>query len=124
MWQQFHELRVSDAFTGEWDRFFQESVHTRAQPMLYQYVSRLIFKELVKKQYAVCSDSCEVKPHGKTKMSCVTLVNMCAVRYNARLKNHHWNTRRREGGTETWTNELDRGGLWHISDETHALYNH
>ncbi len=26
-----------------------------------------------------------------------------------------------EEGTETWTNELDRGGLWHISDETHAL---
>ncbi len=54
---------VSDVFTGEWDRFFQESVHTRAQPKLYQYLSlRLIFKELVKKQYAVCSDSCEVEP--------------------------------------------------------------
>jgi hypothetical protein len=25
-------------------------------------------------------------------------------------------------GTETWTNELDRGGLWHINDQAHAVF--
>ena len=25
-------------------------------------------------------------------------------------------------GTETWTNEIDRGGLWHISDDTYSVF--
>ena len=27
-----------------------------------------------------------------------------------------------ERGTETWTNAVDRGGLWHISDETYMVF--
>ena len=27
-----------------------------------------------------------------------------------------------ERGTETWTNLIDRGGLWHISDQTYSLF--
>ena len=26
-------------------------------------------------------------------------------------------------GTETWTNMIDRGGLWHINDQTYSLFN-
>ena len=27
-----------------------------------------------------------------------------------------------ERGTETWTNMVDRGGLWHISDQTYSIF--
>ena len=27
-----------------------------------------------------------------------------------------------EQGTETWLNELDRGGLWHTNDMAYALF--
>lgn len=27
-----------------------------------------------------------------------------------------------DGGTETWTNLVDRGGLWHVSDETYSIF--
>ncbi len=37
MWQKFHELRVSDEFTGEWEKLFQESLGKPALPTLYQY---------------------------------------------------------------------------------------
>ena len=26
-------------------------------------------------------------------------------------------------GTETWTNRIDRGGLWHINDQTYSMFN-
>ena len=27
-----------------------------------------------------------------------------------------------DGGTETWTNLVDRGGLWHMNDQTYRLF--
>ena len=27
-----------------------------------------------------------------------------------------------ERGTETWTNMVDRGGIWHISDQTYSIF--
>ena len=27
-----------------------------------------------------------------------------------------------EGGTEDWINSIDRGGLWHINDQTYSLF--
>lgn len=27
-----------------------------------------------------------------------------------------------EKGTEDWTNLIDRGGLWHINDQTYSLF--
>ena len=26
-------------------------------------------------------------------------------------------------GMETWTNRIDRGGLWHINDQTYSIFN-
>ena len=28
-----------------------------------------------------------------------------------------------DGGTETWLNMIDRGGLWHVNDQTYSLFN-
>ena len=27
-----------------------------------------------------------------------------------------------DGGTETWLNMVDRGGLWHVNDQTYGLF--
>ena len=27
-----------------------------------------------------------------------------------------------DGGTETWMNMIDRGGLWHVNDQTYSLF--
>lgn len=130
MWEKYHELRVSDSFRSKWDDLFQKSLGTQAMPTLFQYVTRLVFKELLAKKYAVCKPNTEVEPSSlsweeenalryvggyvcrkvweklvKSSLSCKEdmlsfIVNMCGDEGD-------------DGGTETWTNDIDRGGLWH-----------
>lgn len=142
MWQQFHELHVSDTFTGEWDKFFQESLSKQGMPTLFQYVTRKIFHELLENQYAVCDNSDEVQPCPLTweEENALRYVGgyvcrkvKCDIKKSslARAKKEEMSDlvmdlcgdeMDEDEGTETWTNAIDRGGLWHISDETHALF--
>lgn len=87
MWGGFHKLRTSDQFKKEWENFL-ETTGQVALPTFYQYVSSVVFKELVKQQYqisgsatetqqdispitlecsALCSRSCLSKSAGKTQ---------------------------------------------------------
>ena len=136
MWEKYHELRVSDSFTGEWDKLFQDSLGKQAMPTLFQYVSRQVFKELLANDHAVCDAHNDIQP------SPLTWEEENALRYVGgfvcrkvrqqitELSLPHkedmllltialcGDETDEEWGTETWTNEIDRGGLWHISDDT------
>ena len=136
MWEKYHELRVSDSFTGEWDKLFQDSLGKQAMPTLFQYVSRQVFKELLANDHAVCDAHNDIQP------SPLTWEEENALRYVGgfvcrkvrqqitELSLPHkedmllltialcGDETDEERGTETWTNEIDRGGLWHISDDT------
>ena len=62
MWEKYHELRVSDSFTGEWDKLFQDSLGKQAMSTLFQYVSRQVFKELLANDHAVCDAYNDIQP--------------------------------------------------------------
>jgi len=48
MWQEYHQLRTSDSFREDWDKFLLESLGEPASPTFFQFVSHRIFRELVK----------------------------------------------------------------------------
>ena len=45
-----------------------------------------------------------------------------SLRYMASLMKLNGDEDDEERGTEDWTNALDRGGLWHVSDTAYNLF--
>ena len=39
--------------------------------------------------------------------------------FMSELNGDEWNEER---GTEEWVNSIDRGGLWHVKDDTYQLF--
>ena len=109
-------------------------------PTLFQYVSRQVFKELLANDHAVCDAHNDIQP------SSLTWEEENALRYvggfvcrKVRQQITESSLPHKEDmllltialcgdetdedrGTETWTNEIDRGGLWHISDDTYSVF--
>ena len=136
MWEKYHELRVSDSFTGEWDKLFQDSLGKQAMPTLFQYVSRQVFKELLANDHALYVML--IKLYNRVQENALRYVGgfVCRkVRQQITESSlpHKEDTllltiglcgdeADEDRGTETWTNEIDRGGLWHISDDTYSVF--
>lgn len=139
MWKAYHKLRVSDAFQKDWEKFLRDAICQPASPTFFQYVSHRIFKELVKEKHRV-SETLE------DQASPITKEDENALRYVAgyvcrkvqtklkssslpckddmilfisELSGDEWDETQ---GTEEWTNAIDRGGLWHIKDNTYTLF--
>ena len=119
------------------------SGHHAGLPFLFvQFVTDTIFKELIKIEFPVstattttsesphCPLSCEeqnalryvagyVCRKVRTKLETSSLPNkdemiLCIMEMSGDEEG--------DGGTETWTNLVDRGGLWHMNDQTYRLF--
>lgn len=141
MWQKYHELRVSDSFRNDWDKFMRKTIGQAASPTFFQYVSHRIFKDLVKKKHQIVGCSANQKqPSHLTKHEenalryvsgyvCRSVQNKIKssthpnkddmVLFISELSGDEWDEAQ---GTEEWTNAIDRGGLWHMSDDTYTLF--
>ena len=53
MWREYHEIRTSDVFKGQW-KVFLEGAGQVDVPTFYQYVSNELFKEIIK--YKHCTE--------------------------------------------------------------------
>ena len=52
MWSKYHQLRTSTPFKKLWEDFLKISLmDDDNSPILYQYISTFIFKELIKEQF-------------------------------------------------------------------------
>ena len=52
MWGKYYQLRSSKVFHELWRRFFKTSlIDDSSNPILYQYITTHMFKELIKKQF-------------------------------------------------------------------------
>lgn len=122
-------------------QFFQKSVGKKALPAVSQYVTSGVFNELLAKKYVTREHEA-----GEVELSPLTWEDENALRYvggyicrRVREKIAKSSLSHKEDmleltmdlcgdeedvdqGTETWTNEIDRGGLWHISDDTYAVF--
>ena len=138
MWGAYHRLRSSETFHKDWKDFVDESVGLKGYPVLYQFVTHIIFKKLIKAQYPL-SDSTAESPDRP-----LTYQEQNALRYVSGYvihklrhrfeKSHH--PKKTDmilflfefagdelcGNTEEWINSIDRGGLQHVNDLTYNLF--
>ncbi len=143
MWEEYHQLRTTKAFRHEWDKFLEASVGEKQLPTLYQYLTHRMFKELIKNKYAIPETG-----SSEEQLCPLTWEEENALRYVAgyvcrkvqdKLKsssrpdkenmllfmvNLCGDEESEERGTETWTNAIDRGGLWHVNDTTYVIFYH
>ena len=143
MWEQYHQLRISKQFKEEWEKFMTESVGQHAKPTLYQYVSHRVFKKLLEVELEVGQHS---RDTDTGKIQPITWEEENALRYVAgyvcrkvqskiaksKIENREemvlccmdlcGDEEDEDRGTEQWTNAIDRGGLWHISDDTYLIF--
>lgn len=60
IWGQFHTIHTSDSFIQLWTLLFSEA-ELQALPTLYQHLTTLLFKEMVRKHFDIqSSPACEV----------------------------------------------------------------
>ena len=140
MWGAYHRLRTSVTFVGDWQTFLSTSVQLKAFPAFYQFVTHYVFKGLIKLHYPVSVEAGQ-ESHSRP----LTHVEQNALRYVAgyvirKLRGLETSSHKEKDnmilllmecagdeldedrGTETWTNMIDRGGLWHINDQTYSLF--
>ena len=143
MWGSYHRLRSAETFVHDWRKFLSVTVKVKAFPSFYQFVTHTVFKELVKVHFPVhCGESNETEHPSRS----LTHEEENALRYVAgyvirKLRERidsSSNPRKdemvlllmecagdemdSEGGTEMWLNMIDRGGLWHVNDQTYSLF--
>lgn len=139
MWGDFHRLRTSDKFKREWGDFLEE-IGQVALPAFYQFVSNVVFKELVHQHHQISTTETQ------SGISPLTFEEENALRYVAGhvcrkvqaqlnsssipnkddmvlfimdLSGDEMDESKR---TEAWTNAIDRGGLWHVNDDTYTIF--
>ena len=142
MWRSFHRLRTSQTFCDSWKAFLEADIHQSAHPSFYQWITTAIFKSLIEATFPAVSLD-DVREHPDRPLN---LEEKNALRYVAGhvcRKIRHTLERSAvkgkdemifcllsfagdesddEGETELWTNAIDRGGLWHISDIAYMFF--
>jgi len=140
MWGAYHRLRASDTFRRDWKTFLHESFQVEAFPAFYQFVTHHMFKELLKMEYPlpeVSTNTC-ARPLTLEEKNALRYVAGYIVRkLQSTLESSSISKKdemiyllmelagdelAEETGTELWTNMVDRGGLWHVNDQTYDLF--
>ena len=140
MWGTYHQHRSSADFHQKWVQFVQQAIDKTPSPAFYQHVTHEVFKSIIKLKYPIQESNSDVSGTHLTREE------ENALRYVAghvirKIRNNlehssdsskddmilcimemygdEWDEER---GTEDWTNAIDRGGLWHISDQAYGLF--
>ena len=143
LWGLYHRMRTSEDFIKLWSDFMLSSVTVAdPSPFFYQYVSTYVMKELIKKDHPVLSEASHASAKYEVSLTPLeqnSLRYVCGyvcrkIRDRAEAKQSSFNAQLVLGlmelagdelcdeNTEEWTNKVDRGGLWHINDETYDLF--
>ena len=143
MWGAYHCLRTSADFKAKWTAFLVKSTSVKPNPAFYQYITDILFREVVKAKFH--SSECQVSASAKSQL---TVEETNALHYAAGYVCHKLR-KRLESSThpqkeelillimdlsgedddsdesdnvENWTSMIDRGGLFHISENTYTLF--
>ena len=143
MWGAYHRLRTADKFLDDWRVFLSTSIGCKALPSFYQFVTHNIFRKMIKVEYLVVENA---DASNESPSRYLTHVEQNALRYVAgyvvrklrnqlELSSHPQKDEMilllmecagdeldESNGTEMWTNMVDRGGLWHVNDQTYSLF--
>lgn len=142
MWGLFQEFRTSEQFMKEWKSFLKLSIKSTAIPAFYQYVTYEVFKALIKNEfkcsaaqdYSVCPLTADdqnalryvagyvcrkvrEKLESSTNIEKSQKNDMIITLLEFRGSGIH-----SEHESADWINSIDRGGLWHVTDDVFTFF--
>ena len=138
MWSKFHQLRTAKTFQTLWEDFLKVSTKCPPHPILYQYLTIHIFKDLIREHFPT------VTPSATIQQESLTYEEKNAVRYAAgyipralrsKLERSSHPLKEElilcmldltdEDGvadeSQDWLQEIDRGGLKHVNSNMYLL---
>ena len=143
LWKEYFLLRSSEHFTKEWEKFLESIPTTKpkgARPLLYQRLTDIIFKELIKEHYQICDESIKNVSLDERETNALRYVAAYVCRHLRRKLEQSNGPRKEEmilclmtltkggefeeglGTSEEWTELVDRGGLWRVRENTFHLF--
>jgi len=140
LWESYYHIRTTEAFTNRWTVFLCKANSPCGTPVLYQHLTDLLFKALLKFTYSVADGTLK-------QPSPLTNNEANALRYVAGYVCRHLRKKieasaaplkeemvlclmsmvkdksdTSSGNCEEWTDLVDRGGLWHVRENTYSFF--
>lgn len=142
LWQSYFYIRSKETFINRWTVFLCSANSPVGSPVLYQHLTDLVFKELLHLKYSVVAKDPENASTSPLTYNEVNALRYAAgyvcrhIRKKVEASNHPLKeemvlslmTMVKEksdttsGPCEEWTDLADRGGLWHIRENTHSFF--
>ena len=140
MWGLYHQLRTSKEFITKWTDFLKKSGNA-ANPAFFQYVTYEVFKETIKDEFELSTSTIAT-----ATLSPLSRDDQSALRYVAgyvcrkireklepstvpqkndmilTLMEFRGSGIHSQHESEKWTNLIDRGGLWHVTDDVFSFF--
>lgn len=140
MWGAFHQLRTSKEFTAQWKTFLQESVGCTgcaAGPIFSQYTTYEVFKDLVRQKFKTTTNTTRAPDCRLTDDDQKALRYVAGYVCRNKLESSSTPNKddmiltlfefrgdgvKKKHDSEEWTNTLDWGGLWHVTDDVFTFF--
>lgn len=149
-WGQYHKYRSSPLFREMWIKFLSDITGKIPYPTFYQSITHEIIKSLIEKRYQRSTRSTLTKSSETTATETAqddlvfSVEEQNALRYACGyiIRKVRYSLDKVKGkedmiscliamladeidedrGADKWCKMIDRGGLWHVSDETYELF--
>ena len=143
MWEKYHQIRSSDQFVARWKQFLQLS-GARASPTLFQHITDIIFNHLIEKHFPTCTTPAtqsteDIPSLDYNERNAVRYISGYITRsvYRTLKDSKHKfkdelclclaelndvDPGEMEDESNEWMNEVDRGGLKHVTNMTYMLF--
>ena len=141
LWKALWSVRSSSGFINRWIALC-ERASALITPILYQHLTDLIFRKLVKEKYGIKEqvnlvDSSELSYNEANVVRFAAGYVVCHVLKKIMKKNHpsekelfccakqllkEHQSNEDPGTAEEWTDLADRGGLWHVRETTFRVF--
>ena len=143
MWGTYHCLQTSANFKARWTTFLAKFSSTKPNPAFYQYVTDILFREIVKAKFPTNERQVSSGPKFQLTVEEANALHYAAgyVCHKLRKRLESSSNPQKEelvllimdlcgeddtsddsGEAENWTSMIDRGGLFHVSDSTYTLF--
>ena len=140
LWESYYYIRTTETFTNRWTVFLCKANSPCGTKVLYQHLTDLMFKSLLKSTYSLADRTfqppspltineanalryvagyvcchlrkiIEASAHPLKEEMILCLMNMVKDKSDTS-----------EGHCEEWTNLVDHGGLWHVRENVFCFF--
>ena len=141
LWRNFFLLRSSTSYRKLWEDFLEPILSEKSSSALfYQHVTGELFKQLVKSHFQVENNSKDAASLSDQEGNALRYAAGYVCRHlRKKIENSTHNLKEEliiclmtlvkgvqypegTGTNEQWTDSLDRGGLWHVRENTYHFF--